>query len=115
MTESVAAETTAPRRLNWVELAMLIVFGLFYAFALFVAISNMVALPRIYEFFGLDPATIPWWLLITGGLIPIVGYVSAVLIARRRNLLERALVLLTGLALVSALGLTVVAVQGSLL
>jgi len=108
------AETVAVRR-TWVELALLIVFGLFYAFALFVAISNMVALPRVYEFFGLDPATIPWWLLIVGALIPVVGYVAALLVSRRRNLLERALVLLAGLAVVSALGLTIVAIQGALL
>ena len=108
------AETVAVRR-TWVELALLIVFGLFYAFALFVAISNMVSLPRIYEFFGLDPATIPWWLLIIGALVPVLGYVGAILVSRRRNLLERALVLLAGLAVVSALGLTIVAIQGSLL
>ena len=94
---------TAPVRRTWVELA------------LFVAISNMVGLPRAYEFFGLDPATIPWWLLIVGLLVPVAGYVGAILVSRRRNLLERALVLLAGLAVVSAIGLTIVAIQGALL
>jgi len=108
------AETAAVRR-TWVELALLIVFGLFYAFALFVAISNLVELPRAYEIYGFDPATIPWWLLIVGTLIPILGFVAALLVSRRRNLLERALVLLAGLAVVSALGLTIVAIQGALL
>ncbi|MGV8884338.1 MAG: hypothetical protein ACOH1T_01950 [Microbacteriaceae bacterium] len=108
------SEPVAVRR-TWVEIALLIVFGLFYGFALFVAISNIVALPRIYEFFRLDPATIPWWLLIIGAIIPVAGYLGAIFVARRRNLLERALVLLGGLAAVSALGLTVVAIQRALL
>ena len=111
---TVPTTLVAPRR-TWVEVAVLVVFGLFYAFALFVAISNMVALPDAYAQFGLDPATIPWWLLITGALIPVAGFVAALLVGRRRNVLERALVLLVGLALVSALGLSIVALQGALL
>ena len=86
-------------------------FGLFYAYDLWEAISNLVALPGFYEYAGFGVENVPWWLLVVGVAIPVVVFVLALLASRGRSLLIAAAALLVGLTLVSALGLGVVGLE----
>lgn len=95
--------------------AIAILFGLFYAYDLWEALATMISLPGVYEAYGLDPAGIPWWLLIANLLVPAVVYGITFALGLRRPLWARALLFGVGLALVAALSLGVIALQGALL
>ena len=88
-----------------------VLFGLFFAYDLWEAISNLVALPGFYEYAGFGVENVPWWLLIIGVAIPVVVFVLALIVGRGRPLLVKAIVLLVGLTVVSALGLAVVGLE----
>lgn len=103
--------TADERRTGWLGLAVAGLFGVFYAYDLWEAIGNLVNLPTFYAAFGLDEARLPWWLLWAGVLIPPVAFAAALLLGRRHSLLGQALVLLTGLAVVAALSLGVIALE----
>ncbi len=113
MTESVTARR--PASVGWPILVVAGLVGLLYAYDLWEALSTMLALPRYYDAFGLDPADIPWWLLVVNLLLPAVVFALALLIGRKRNLGSRALLLGVGLAVVAALSLGIIAFQGALL
>ncbi len=89
------------------------VFGLLFAYGLFQALSNLVALPRIYETFGIGAAT-PWWALVVGVAIPPVFFVAAVLVGRGRALVNRALILAAGLGAANAVALSLAAFVAAL-
>lgn len=89
------------------------VFALLYSYGLFQALSNLVALPRIYETFGID-AAIPWWALVAGVAIPPLFFAAAVLIGRGRALVHRALVYAAGLGAANAAALSLAAFAAAL-
>jgi len=91
-----------------------VVFALLYAYDLFEAIANLVELPLVYDAYNLDAASIPWWLLIAGVLLPPVVYALALLLGRRQTVFGRAVILLLGLAVVAALSLGVIALEVAL-
>lgn len=104
------------RRTGWPSLAIAIVFGLFYAYDLFEAVSNAVGVPAQINGYNaarasvqLDPVPIPWGWLIVDVLASPVAYVLAFLLARRRSVVIAALVFFIGLTVVSAVTLTAVA------
>jgi len=113
VTETVSARR--PASVGWPILVIAGLFGLLYAYDLWEALSTMLALPRYYDAFGLDPADIPWWLLVVNLLLPVVVFALALLIGRNRSLASRALLLGVGLAVVAALSLGIVAFQQSTL
>lgn len=90
-------------------------FALLFAYDLWEAIGTAIALPASYELLGLDPATIPWWLLVIYILLPPVTFVLAILVGRRLTLGGRALVFLVALAVSAALSLGLIALQGAML
>lgn len=92
---------------------VLVLFGVLYALVLLPAISNLVALPEYYAFFGIGDAT-PWALLVAGVALPVVGYVVAVLLGRRRPAADRAILLAAGLAVTWALTLSLAALVQAL-
>lgn len=98
-------------RYGWLGLTVAGLFGVFYAYDLWEAIGNLVNLPTFYAAFGLDPARLPWWLLWVGVLVPPVVFGVAFLVGRRHSLAAKALVLLTGLGVVAALSLGVIALE----
>lgn len=101
-------------RYGWVSLVVAALFGLLYAYEVWEAIGNMINLPRYYELLGLDPASIPWWVLVISLLVPIAAFLIAFWVGRRHNVGGKALVFLLGLAVSSALGLGLVALAGVL-
>lgn len=109
--EQPAAATTAPvtpkpthPKYGWLSLTIAAIFGLFYAYDVWEAVGNLIGVPKIYDGFGLTAQT-PWVLLIAALVIPMIVYGVALLVGLRRNVGERALVLLTGLAVSNALAL----------
>jgi hypothetical protein len=86
-------------------------FALLYAYDLFEAIANLVELPLVYAAYNLDAASIPWWLLIVGVLLPPVVFALALLLGRRQTVFGRAVILLLGLAVVAGLSLGVIALE----
>jgi hypothetical protein len=105
----------APARrsaIGWAGIAIAAIFGLFYAYDLWEAVSNLVSIAQVYELFDLDPADAPWWLLVIGVLVPVLVFALAVLLSRGRGLIGRLLVFTVGLMVVAAASLDIVAIEG---
>ena len=96
-------------RFDVAALVIAILFALFYGYALYDAISNLVVLPSFLAALGAEAST-PWALLILGLVIPPVLYAAALLVGRGRPLFARALILIVGLAVVHTLALSLIAV-----
>ncbi len=88
-----------------------VLFGLFFAWDVWEAVSNLVALPDFYDYAGFGRENVPSWLLIIGVAIPVVVFVAGLLLGRGRPLLVKVIVLLVALAVASSLGLGVVALE----
>ncbi len=111
----VPAEDDSPRRrYGWVGLTIAGVFGLFYAYDLWEAVSNFVELPVAYKQYGLDTADIPWWVLIIGLAIPPVVFATAFIVGRKHGALGKVLIFIVGLAVVAGLSLGVIALEAIL-
>lgn len=98
-------------RYGWLSLVVAAVFGLFYAYGVWAAVGNMIALPGFYDLAGFGSENVPWWLLWIGVLIPVVVFVVAFVIGRRRNVGVKALVFLVGLAVAAGLGIGVLGLE----
>lgn len=90
-----------------------LVFAALFAFALFGPVSNLVALPAVYDAYGIGDA-VPWPLLALAVALPPVLYVAALLLGRRRPPLERALVFTVALAASFALYFGIVTLVGAI-
>lgn len=93
-----------PPKYGWLSLTIAAIFGLFYAYDVWEAVGNLIGVPKVYDALGLTAQT-PWLLLVAALAIPIVVYGAALLVGLRRNVGERAMVLLTGLAVSNACAL----------
>jgi hypothetical protein len=102
------ADASSSRRLGMspIGATIAIVFGLLYAYDLWEAVSPLLELPGYYALVGLEPADVPWALLIVGVLVPPIVYALAYVLGRKRSALDRALIFLVGLAIVATLSLT---------
>ena len=74
-----------------------VAFALVYALALIAPVSDLGALPAIYEAYGIGDAT-PWGLLVLNVAAPPLFFVLALLIGRGRPPLAQSLVLIVGAA-----------------
>jgi hypothetical protein len=112
MPADVAPEETTPtatrRPISRGTIVVLIISALFYAYALWEALGNLIQVPQLYRDNKLDASTVPWFWLIAGVISPILIYLLAVFTARRQGLLGRCIILFVGLAVTSALYLTIV-------
>ncbi len=88
---------------GWPSIAVAIVFGLLYAYILWTAIGNLIALP------GTFGAVTPWWLLIIDVVLPVVVFVLAFLLGRRRPTLHRAVFFFIGLTVLSCVTIASIA------
>lgn len=89
-----------------------IVLAFFYAYPTWTAIGNLINLPGYYaRQFGAAPDQVPWVLLWAGVALPPLIFALAVALGWRRGSGAIALLLTTGFALVSALGLDIIALQ----
>lgn len=110
-----AAPTKARRKASWVRITVMVLFGLLYAYDLFEAISNLFgkvdeidARNQVRELNGFPPLDTPWVFLVANLLLPVVVYLLATLVGRRRSLWVHAVVYLAGLGVVAAVSLTLV-------
>lgn len=98
-----AAASTPRRNPTWLVATISGVFGLFYAYAVWNAVGNLVAAAPL----GLNG--LGWFLWIFASVFPILAFAAAFAIGYRRPPLHFALVMLTGLALTAVFWLNVVA------
>jgi hypothetical protein len=82
-----------------------LLFALLYGWSLFQAISNLSALPAVYDYCAIADAT-PWPLLVAGVAIPVVLFAVALVLGRGRELFARVLLLAVGFGATSALALS---------
>jgi hypothetical protein len=90
-----------------------LLFAVLFGLAEVTPVSNLVALPAFYDFYGIGDAT-PWVLLALGVAIPAVSYALALLLGRGRPLFARALILTVALASTFALEFGVMALAAAL-
>jgi len=102
---------TTRGRYGWLSLVVAALFGLFFAYDLWEAVSNLVALPSVYDAVGIGSENVPWWLLWSGVIIPILIFVLAFVLGRRQNVFAKALIFLLGLAVVAGLSMGVLAAE----
>ena len=96
MTEDNVVEKKRP---SGATIAVIVVFGLLYAYDVWEAVGNLLQFPQIY----VDPADVPWWILIANLLLPAVVFTLALWIGWKRSFLDKVLLFLVGLALVAVL------------
>ncbi|MGV8882826.1 MAG: hypothetical protein ACOH19_11805 [Rhodoglobus sp.] len=101
-------------RYGWLSLVVAAIFGLFYAWNVWQSVATMFVLPQFYDVYGYGAENVPWWLLWVGVAVPIIAFLLAFVIGRRSNVLVKALVFLAGLAVTSALGIAIIALEGVL-
>jgi hypothetical protein len=111
------AETTASRPApsgpRWLVAAVAILFGLLFAYDLIEAITNLVGVPAelssrndFREANDLAPLVVPWGLLWANAILPVVVFVLAWWLGRRRRPGAQTVIYLVGLAVVAAYTLT---------
>lgn len=116
-TDRLAGDVSGPAvRMGWVGIGVAVFLGLFYAYDLFAAISNVVgvvtqinATNGVRQAVELALVPIPWTLLIVDLAIAPAAYLAAFLLARRRSPLVLAVLLLVGLTAVAAMSTSLVA------
>lgn len=90
-----------------------LIFAVLFLLAEVTPVSNLVALPTFYDYFGIGDAT-PWALLVLGVAIPAVGYLVALLLGRGRPVFARALILTVALATTFAVEFGIMALAAAL-
>jgi hypothetical protein len=113
--DAVADDAAAARRgtLGRLGLAAAIVFALFYAYALFAAISQAIDLPQAFADAGADG--VPVVALVVGVLVPILLFMAALLLGIRRRIGDKVLLYVIGLAAVAALSFTLLGIENAAL
>ncbi len=89
---------------GWVLFAILT--GL-YAYMVVAAVGNLTMLPEMAAQMGLGVNATGWFWLWLGVALPVLAYLVALLIARKRRGASKLLVLATGLAVAAALQLEI--------
>lgn len=110
------AGTAARPRTPWYRLAVLVLFGIVYAWDLFAAFTNFFGkldeigrINQVRELNGFPVVDVPWIPLVLNLALPVIVFGLAVWIARRRSVGVLAVVLVAGLGVVAALSLSIIA------
>jgi hypothetical protein len=114
MTETQTKVASTVSRGTWTRIGVAVFFGLFYAYGLWRAIGTAVQLPSYYVAIGLRASEVPWWLLILTIAAPVIVFVLALVVARRRSIWQVVLILLVGLAVFAAVSLSLIDLEGVL-
>lgn len=93
-----------PGRLSIILVALL--FAILHGYTLWIAVSNLVALPEVYRLLGIGDA-VPWALLVLGVAAPVILFAGALLLGRRRALAQRVLLFAVSLGATNALALSI--------
>lgn len=104
-----SATTTSRRPPRWAVAAIAGFFGLLFAYAVWTAVSYLVATLQAAGAAGLSLLTMGWVVWVLAIVLPILLFAVAVALGRRRGLPALTLFLLTALALVAVFWLDVVA------
>jgi hypothetical protein len=105
------AQKASRGRYGWLSIVVAALLGLFYAYDIWEAVSNLIALPAFYEAYGYGAENVPWWLLWIGVAIPPIGFIVALVVGRRRNVLVKALIFIVGLAVVAGLSIGILGLE----
>ncbi|GAA5100132.1 hypothetical protein GCM10025760_37090 [Microbacterium yannicii] len=108
-TNTPAAATRRGRTPTWLVATIAGIIGLFYAYAVWNAIGNLVATLQVFADAGLTLNALGWFIWIFAAVFPLIVWGGAFAIGYRRAPHELLLVMLTGLALVAVFWLNVVA------
>lgn len=100
-------KTRTRRTPAWLSATVAILFGLFYAYSAWAGLGNLIGLNDAAGRLDTTLSGFGWGLLLTGVLAPVVVFAIAFWLGRRREIGPQILLLLTGLALVSALSLDI--------
>ncbi len=99
---------------SWFRVAVIVLFGLFYAWDLFEAVGNLLgklaelaSVNEVRELNGFAPIDTPWGFMVANLVLPVAVFGLALLIARKRNVGVLAMVLLAGLGVVAAISLSI--------
>ncbi|GAA3762548.1 hypothetical protein GCM10022240_13850 [Microbacterium kribbense] len=110
MSEQAAARTGAGRRTPvWLLGAIVGVFALFYAYAVWNAIANLITSVQFFNGIGVPLNGLGWFLWLFAAVFPLIVFVAAFRLGYRRHAGHVVLIMLTGLALVAVFWLNVVA------
>ncbi|MFP7833966.1 hypothetical protein [Marisediminicola sp. LYQ134] len=97
-------------RMSLVRWAVVILFGLLFAYDLFEALANLTGVLAVVDAenavrasVDLDLISPPWALLVVTIVLPVAGFAIAALVGRRHSATTAALVFAAGLAVVAAL------------
>ncbi|QHC66213.1 hypothetical protein GSU68_06190 [Rathayibacter sp. VKM Ac-2759] len=119
MTDSLSAKATLgdgrrDRRGRRLAASVLIALGfaLLFAWDVWEAIGNLVGLRTYAASLGTDLNPTGWTVLVLGLVLPVVCFVAAVLLGRRRGVLARTGLLVAALCLSAALSLDVQLILG---
>lgn len=101
-------DTKAARRgrFGWMSVTVAVLFGLVYAYDLWVALSDLLAFPDEL-FTGTKLIEKPWALLIVNLLVPVLAYLAALLLGRTRNVFLKAVFFAIGLTVVAVVSLDI--------
>jgi hypothetical protein len=111
-----AAAPAKAKKTPWFRITVMILFGVMYAWNLFSAVTNFFGvlekLSAINEVRALNSFTLvgtPWVPLVANLVLPVIVFLLAVWMARRRSVGILALMLLAGLGVVAAVTLSLTA------
>lgn len=99
------ARTDVPTQ-PWVRVPVILVagvFALFFAYNLWESLSSLLALQQVFALENLMLPPSLWLILLAALVVPVVAWLAALLLSRRRKAWEAALVFLAALAVNEAL------------
>lgn len=113
---NIGKATQSSKKTPWFRFAVMILFGIVYAWDLFAALSNLIGkldqiarVNEVRELNGFPLVDTPWVPLIANLALPVVVFGLALWMSRRRSVGILAVILLAGLGVVAAVSLTLIA------
>lgn len=106
-TGSTRSTRSTPSTPQWLAITIAVVFGLFYAYDVWEAISNLVGLNNAAQSLDTQLSGFGWAVLIVGVLMPAIVYAIAFWLGHKRGAGTQALLQLVGLCVVAVLSLDI--------
>lgn len=110
--EGASATGRARRTPQWLFVTIAVIFGLFFAYDVWEAVSNLVGLNIAAQSLDTQLSGFGWAVLIVGVLMPAIVYAIAFWLGRTRGPGAQASLLLIGLCVVAVLSLDIHVVFG---
>lgn len=107
--DAAASRPPARRAPRWLVVAISAIAGLFYAYAVWNAVGNLVLTIADLGAVGMSLNALGWFVWIFAGIFPLLVWAAAFALGFRRPAHELLLLMLTGLGLVAVFWLNVIA------